>query len=250
MDNLILYSLIALLIILSFSLYIYYHYFDMSLKLQEVSNEETDIINTEEEAAIIEDTQHLENEEIKLEDEKIELENEEIELENIMQNIDNEIQPVIPSASSFPVVPGSASASPGSASARPGSASASPGSASARPGSASASPGSASASLIAPFTDFTSTESQSADVTVLDTAPTITFRTAPEPTSTIGLMNQDLTDFKNNLNNFFETSNVSHKNNINSSVLKPQPGSIPQIKHLYGDGSYDDFDNVHVYKSQ
>ncbi len=87
-------------------------------------------------------------------------------------------------------------------------------------------------------------------ITELDFAPTIKLVHAPEPPSVSRLMNEDLGEFRNDLNYFFKTSDVSRQRKRGPALIQPPPEKLPEIKHLYGDGSYDDTDNVHVYKTK
>ena len=87
-------------------------------------------------------------------------------------------------------------------------------------------------------------------ITELDFAPTIKLVHAPEPPSISGLMNEGLGEFRNDLNYFFKTSDVSRQRKRGPALIQPPPEKLPEIKHLYGDGSYDDTDNVHVYKTK
>ncbi len=84
----------------------------------------------------------------------------------------------------------------------------------------------------------------------LDLPPTISFKEDPEPPTLAGLLNDDLGELRKDLNYFFKTSDVSRQKKHGPPLIKPKPEELPRIKHLYGDGSYDDIDNVHVYKTQ
>ena len=84
----------------------------------------------------------------------------------------------------------------------------------------------------------------------LDLPPTISFKEDPEPPTISGLLNEDLGELRNDLNYFFKTSDVSRQKKHGPPLIKPKPEELPRIKHLYRDGSYDDTDNVHVYKTQ
>ena len=84
----------------------------------------------------------------------------------------------------------------------------------------------------------------------LDLPPNITFKEDPEPPSISGLLNEDLSELRKDLNYFFKTSEVSRQRKRGPPLVKPKPEELPTIKHLYRDGSYDDIDGVHVYKTQ
>ena len=232
MDNIVLYTLIAFLVVLLFFLYLYRVYYELSEKVSEkpdvvinkTLNEETVIINEE-------------------------------ETRRHKRKYENKAQPgdyTFNAADANPIIAQPGSASLPAAGSLP--ASASLPKAGSLPASASL-PAAVGAGLIAAgFEDYSMDGSPApapgiTKITEFDLAPTITVKEEPEPPTISGLLQNDLNALRGNLNQFFKTSEVSRQKKQGPPLIKPRPEPLPEIKHLYGDGSYDDIDNVHVYKS-
>lgn len=246
MDNTLLYTLIALLVVLFFFLFLYNQYHDLENKIakkairpeavviNETVKNETVIVDKEEEVKRIK-----EEVEISSNGSGIEIGQANMDMANILSS------PAPVGASATPnlnMVPPTASIVP--VPSLPASARVA---ASAAPAGAAASTSTATSTrIIGPgvlgFEDYNNAK--------LDLPPKIYFTTDPEPPTISGLMRDDLTELKHDLNYFFKTSDVSRQKKRGPALIQPKPEHLPEIKHLYGDGSYDDIDGVHVYKTQ